>query len=100
LTDPVAKSAPSQEDFEIILREMPRFELVPLPDSISAGYWKFGGKSILRARMVASLRERIGAQLEQALYLYGIALSQWSEHTVRKLERRCRSPENWAPLHA
>ncbi len=78
--------APSQEDFEIILREMPRFELAALPDSISAGYWKFGGKSILRARMVASLRERIGTQLEQALYLYGIALSQWSEQTVRKLE--------------
>ncbi len=78
--------APSQEDFEIILREMPRFELAPLPDSISAGYWKFGGKSILRARMVGRLRERIGAQLEQALYLYGIALSQWSEQTVRKLE--------------
>jgi GTP-binding protein EngB required for normal cell division len=78
--------APSQEDFEIILREMPRFELATLPDSISAGYWKFCGKSILRARMVASLRERIGAQLEQALYLYGIALSQWSEQTVRKLE--------------
>jgi hypothetical protein len=78
--------APSQEDFEIILREMPRFELAALPNSISAGYWKFGGKSILRARMVASLRERIGTQLEQALYLYGIALSQWSEQTVRKLE--------------
>jgi GTP-binding protein EngB required for normal cell division len=78
--------APFQEDFEVILREMPRFELAPLPDSISAGYWKFGGKSILRARMVASLRERIGAQLEQALYLYGIALSQWSEQIVRKLE--------------
>ena len=30
--------------------------------------------------------ERIGAQLEQALYRYAIALSQWSEQTVRKLE--------------
>jgi GTP-binding protein EngB required for normal cell division len=78
--------APSQEDFEIILREMPRFELAALPDSISAGYWKLGGKSILRARMIASLRERIGAQLEQALYLYALALSRWSEQTVRKLE--------------
>jgi hypothetical protein len=36
--------------------------------------------------MVASLRERFGAQLDQALYLNGIALSQWSEQTVRKLE--------------
>jgi GTP-binding protein EngB required for normal cell division len=78
--------APSQEDFELILREMPRFELAALPDSISAGFWKFGRKSILRARMVASLRESIGGQLEPALYLYGIALSQWSEQTVRKLE--------------
>ncbi len=78
--------APSQEDFEIILWEMPRFELAVLPDSISAGHWKFGGKSILRARMVASLRGRIGAQLEQALHLYAISLSRWSDQTIRKLE--------------
>jgi hypothetical protein len=60
---------------------MPRFELAALPDSINPGYWKFCEKSILRARMVACLRERIGAQL-----IYGIALSQWSERTGRKLE--------------
>jgi hypothetical protein len=82
----LGRSDAPQDDFEIILRQMPRFELAALPGSISAGYWKFGGKSILRARMVASLRQRIGAQLEQALYLYAIALSQWSEQTVRKLE--------------
>jgi GTP-binding protein EngB required for normal cell division len=78
--------APSQADFESILRDMPRFELAALPDSISVGYWKFCGKSILRSRMVANLRGGIGLQLEQALYLYGMALSRWSEQTVRKLE--------------
>ena len=65
---------------------MPRFELAALPDSISVGYWKLGGKSILRSRILASLRGGIGSQLEQALYLYGMALSRWSEQTVRKLE--------------
>jgi GTP-binding protein EngB required for normal cell division len=77
---------PSPEDFEIILRDMPRFELTTLPDSISAGYRKFWGKSMLRSRMIASLRESIGAQLQEALRLYGMALSQWSEQIVRKLE--------------
>jgi GTP-binding protein EngB required for normal cell division len=78
--------APTREDFASILRDMPRFELAVLPASISVGYWKLGGKSILRSRVAAGLRSGIGSQLEQALYLYGLALSRWSEQTVRKLE--------------
>jgi hypothetical protein len=69
-----------------ILRDLPRFELAALPDSISVGSWKFCGRSILRARIAASLRGGVGPQLEQALYLYGMALSRWSEQIVRKLE--------------
>jgi GTP-binding protein EngB required for normal cell division len=77
---------PSHEDFEVILRDMPRFELAMLPDSIPVGHWKFWGQSILGSRVGTGLRESIGAHLKEELHLYGMALSQWGEDTVRKLE--------------
>jgi hypothetical protein len=36
--------------------------------------------------MKASLRDSIGSHLKDELHLYGMALSQWSEQIVRKLE--------------
>jgi hypothetical protein len=76
----------SREDFEAILRDMPRFELATLPDPIRVGHWKIWGQSILRSRIGASLRESTGSQLKEELHLYGMALSQWSGQIVRKLE--------------
>ena len=78
--------APSQDDFNMILRDMPRFELATLPASIRVGQWKFLGQSILRSRIRGNLRESIGSHLKEELHLYGMALSQWSEQIVRKLE--------------
>jgi hypothetical protein len=77
---------PSQADFEVILRDMPRFELATLAHSIRVNHWKFGGESILRSRVGAGLRESIGSHLKEELHLYGMALSQWSDLIVRKLE--------------
>jgi GTP-binding protein EngB required for normal cell division len=77
---------PSHEDFEAILRDMPRFELATLPDSIPVRHWKFWGQSVLRSRIGAGLRESIGSHLKEELHLYGMALSQWSDQIVRKLE--------------
>jgi GTP-binding protein EngB required for normal cell division len=78
--------APTQEDFNMILRDMPRFELATLPASIRVGYWKYWGQSILRSRIRANLRESVAPHLEEELHLYGIALSQWSEQIVRQFE--------------
>jgi GTP-binding protein EngB required for normal cell division len=77
---------PSQEDFEAILRDMPRFELATLPGSISVRHWKFGGPSIVRSRIAARLRESIGSHLKEQMRLYSMALSQWGDQTGRKLE--------------
>lgn len=78
--------APSQDEFEALLREMPRFELAALPDEITAGRWKILGDRVVRTWIKASLEASAGSLLKQELQLYGLALSQWSEQLVRKLE--------------
>jgi GTP-binding protein EngB required for normal cell division len=78
--------APSQEDFDLLLRDMPRFEMAVLPDAMSIGLWKFWGEGILRSRILANLRASIGPNLKEELHLYGMALSRWSEQIIRKFE--------------
>lgn len=78
--------APSRDDFELLLRDMPRFELATLPSEINFGHWKFLGEAVVRSRIRSSLRESIGPLLKDELHLYGMALAQWSEQIVRKLE--------------
>ena len=78
--------APSQNDFEAILRQMPRFEMATLPKPFNARPWRFWGHKILRSRIKAGLRQSIGLSLKEDLHLYGMALSQWSGQIVRKLE--------------
>ena len=78
--------APTQEDFTQLLRDLPRFELAALPESIGLSRWTLWGEGVLRSRIRASLRESIGPHLRDELHLYGMALSQWSEQIVRKLE--------------
>jgi hypothetical protein len=78
--------APSEEDFEFLLRDLPRFELATLPNAAGIRYWTFLGETVLRSRIRAGLRESVGPHLKRELHLYGMALSQWSEQIVRKLE--------------
>jgi GTP-binding protein EngB required for normal cell division len=78
--------APSRDEFEMLLRELPRFELAALPSEIAVGRWKILGDRIVRSRIRASLQESSGSLLKKELQLYGLALSVWSEQIVRKLE--------------
>ncbi|HEX4020340.1 MAG TPA: dynamin family protein [Acidobacteriaceae bacterium] len=78
--------APSHDDFDLLLRDMPRFELAALPYEITISYWKFLGEGIVRSRIKTSLRESIGSLLKDELHLYGMSLAQWSQQTVRRLE--------------
>jgi hypothetical protein len=57
-----------------------------LPGPFDAGPWRFWGHKVLRPRVKAGLRKSIGFSLREDLHLYGMALSQWSEQIVRKLE--------------
>jgi GTP-binding protein EngB required for normal cell division len=77
---------PSQKDFDLLLRDLPRFELAALPEAVGLSRWNMWGEGVLRSRIRASLRESIGAHLRQEIHLYGMALSQWSDQIVRKLE--------------
>ena len=71
--------APTQQDFSVILRDMPHFALATLPGSISVGHWKVWGKvrgqRILRSRINTSLQQGIGSHLAEELHLYSMALS-------------------------
>jgi len=78
--------APAKEDFEVLLRDMPRFELATLPDAISVSHWKFLGDALVRSRIKTSLRESIGPPLKDELHHYGVALSPWGGQVVRTLE--------------
>lgn len=80
------RDAPSQADFDAILRDMPRFEMATLPKPVKVTRWKFLGPQILRSQLRSSLRESIGGLLKKELDLYGVALSQWSGQMVKKLE--------------
>jgi hypothetical protein len=78
--------APSEDDFALLLRDLPRFELVVPPTEISITRWKFWGEGVLRSRIRAHLRQSIVVFIKQELHIYGMALSGWSEQVVRKLE--------------
>ena len=77
---------PAKKDFDLLLRDMPRFELAALPSAVSVSHWKFLGEGIIRSRIRTSLRESIGSLMEDEFHQYGLALSHWSEQVVRKLE--------------
>jgi hypothetical protein len=78
--------APTRGEFEMLLREMPRFELATLPEEILLGRWKILGDRIVRSRIKESLQQSIGSLLKRELHLYGSALSGWGEQIVRGLE--------------
>jgi GTP-binding protein EngB required for normal cell division len=78
--------APTRGEFEMLLREMPRFELATLPEEILLGRWKILGDRIVRSRIKESLQQSIGSLLKRELHLYGSALSGWGEQIVCGLE--------------
>jgi GTP-binding protein EngB required for normal cell division len=78
--------APSQQEFEVLFRDLPRFELARLPADIRLSRWQLWRDGLLRSSIRSSLQASISSHLRDELHLYGMALSQWSEQVVRKLE--------------
>ena len=76
---------PAPDELEILLRDMPRFELATLPFAINMSPWMFLGSRFVRFRIRTALQNSIGALLKQELHLYGHALSQWSHQFVSKI---------------
>ncbi len=79
-----SSETPSAEDFENLLRDLPRFELAALPAEVRPGRWKWMGDGVLRRATANSLRRSIGPALRSELRLYGRALRQWSEQAIRR----------------
>lgn len=77
---------PSQQDFELLLRDLPRFEMAAMPEDIRVSRWRLWVMSTLRSTIRSRLDRSIGAHLREELRLYGVALSEWSAQVVRKLE--------------
>ncbi len=77
--------APSGEDAELLLREVPRFEIELIPVSINAARWKWLGRSLVRAVARSNLREHLGRLLKEELHQYERALDLWAQQTSRKM---------------
>jgi GTP-binding protein EngB required for normal cell division len=76
---------PSTEEADLLLREVPRFEIDVVPLRIGADRWSWLGKTIDRARVRSSLREHLGPLLKEELHRYKRALDLWTEQTSRKM---------------
>lgn len=77
---------PTQDELEVLLRDMPRFEMATLPEDINTSHWMFLGDGVVRAKIRSSLRHNIGELLQRELHLYGRALSQWNQQFAGKME--------------
>ncbi|HWA96004.1 MAG TPA: dynamin family protein [Terracidiphilus sp.] len=77
--------APSAEEIEGLLRNIPRFELAELPVDINVGAFRFLGRNFLLSQIRRSLESSIGAVLKQELHLYGQALDQWAVQFVSRM---------------
>jgi GTP-binding protein EngB required for normal cell division len=77
---------PTEEEAGALLRNAPRFELASVPQPIGAVFWSWLGDKALTALARHSLRQAFGESFKDELHRYGRALSQWSEHTTRRIE--------------
>ncbi len=76
---------PSTADAEVLLREVPRFEIEVIPIKIGAAQWNWAGRRIVRSLVMSSLREQLGPLLKEELHRYKRALDLWTEQTSRKM---------------
>jgi GTP-binding protein EngB required for normal cell division len=76
---------PSTEDAELLLREVPRFEIEVVPLKIGAARWTWLGRAVVRTMVRSNLQENLGPLLKEELHRYKRALDLWAEQTSRKM---------------
>jgi hypothetical protein len=81
-----SSEAPSQDQIETILRDVPRFELAAIPSEPRATRWKWLGNRVVRSTLAKSLRQSIGPLLRDELHGYGYAIRQWSDQATHRME--------------
>jgi GTP-binding protein EngB required for normal cell division len=77
---------PVQDETDTLLRNVPRFEMASAPHQIGAAFWRWLGRRAARAFARQSLQEAFGEAFKDELHRYGRALSQWGEHTTRRIQ--------------
>ncbi|MGA8087298.1 MAG: dynamin family protein [Terracidiphilus sp.] len=77
---------PTEEEAEALLRNAPQFEMASVPRPIGAVFWRWFGRKTAMALARHSLQEELGESFKDELHRYGRALSQWSEHTARRMQ--------------
>jgi GTP-binding protein EngB required for normal cell division len=82
-----APDAPAMSEIELLLRDLPRFELAELTTSISAGHWILLGEKMAISRVRSRLKEELESILRERFRAYGRVLHRWMERTTRGLER-------------
>jgi GTP-binding protein EngB required for normal cell division len=82
-----APDAPAASEIELLLRNLPRFALAELPNSVNVGHWVLLGERMAVSRIRSHLKERLEAILRDQFRSYGRVLHKWVEHTTRRLER-------------
>jgi GTP-binding protein EngB required for normal cell division len=76
---------PSTEDAELLLREVPRFEVEVVPVKLGAAKWRWLGKGVVKASVRTSLGAQLGPLLKEELHRYKRSLDLWGEQTSRKM---------------
>jgi hypothetical protein len=85
-TEIARSEMPTEEEAEALLRNAPRFEMASLPRPIGAVFWRWCGRKIATTLARQSLRQQLGESFKDELHRYGRALSQWGEHTARRMD--------------
>jgi GTP-binding protein EngB required for normal cell division len=86
-----AAEKPALEEFDSILRDLPRFELTVLSRPVQSGRWKVLPFALLQARTRSELKEAWYASLRDALQTYGRTLHSWAQKRNRTIERMISS---------
>jgi GTP-binding protein EngB required for normal cell division len=85
-TEIARSEMPTEEEAEALLRNAPQFEMSSLPQPIGAVFWRWCGRKIATTLVRQSLRRQLGESFKDELHRYGRALSQWGEHTARRMD--------------
>ncbi|MGB6686451.1 MAG: dynamin family protein [Terracidiphilus sp.] len=85
-TEIARSDMPTEEEAETLLRNAPRFEMASVPHPIGAFFWSWCGHKTATALARHGLRQAFGESFKDELHRYGRALSQWSEHTTRRMQ--------------
>jgi GTP-binding protein EngB required for normal cell division len=77
---------PTEDEAELLLRNVPRFEMASAPPPIGAAFWKWFGRKSATAFAISAARRALGESFKDELHRYRRALSQWSEHASRRMQ--------------